>query len=107
VWYARRSDDAGTSSHRHEATHDDEAIEADEEDHREDATEASTGTSVPLPTATDATRASVEQLSSLAVSSKDDAAAATELPTEVTRSDKEVEAESNVRGKTEASAPTS
>jgi hypothetical protein len=77
VWYARKSEDAGTSSHRHEPTHDDEAIEADEEDH---ATEPSTGTKDPPPSATAVTHASVEQLSSPAVDSKNEDGTASELP---------------------------
>ena len=108
MWYARKSEDAAVSSHAHEATHDDEAIEAEEEDHREDAAEPCAGTSVPLPTATGATRASVEQLSSIAVSPKDDATAATtEPPAAMAQFEEDVQARTKGTERTEASDPTS
>jgi hypothetical protein len=80
VWWARKAEDANSSGyHSSEPVHDEENIESDEEDHGQHATEPRTGTSVPLPTVTDATQASVEQLSTLAVSTKDDEPVA-ELP---------------------------
>jgi hypothetical protein len=51
---------------------DDEILESDEDDTTHHATEGGGVTNVPLPTATDVTQASVDQLSALAVSSKDD-----------------------------------
>lgn len=65
-WYARKPDDA-TAAHAGEDVQDEEDIETDEEDRGQHATDRSQ-TNVPLPTATDVTQASVEQLSTLAMS---------------------------------------
>jgi hypothetical protein len=73
VWWARKSEDASPGNSQ-DPVLDDEVLESDEDDHHEhDTTESEGVTNVPLPTTTDATQASVEQLSALAVSSKDDA----------------------------------
>lgn len=66
-WYARKPEDANVT-HAGEDFQDEEDIETDEEDRGQHATEPKTQTNVPLPTATDVTQASVEQLSTLAVS---------------------------------------
>jgi hypothetical protein len=73
VWWARKSEDASPGNSQ-DPVLDDEVLESDEDDHHaDDAIESEGVTNVPLPTTTDATQASVEQLSALAVSSKDDA----------------------------------
>jgi hypothetical protein len=73
VWWARKSEDASPGNSQ-DPVLDDEVLESDEDDHHaDDAPESEAVTNVPLPTTTDATQASVEQLSALAVSSKDDA----------------------------------
>jgi hypothetical protein len=73
VWWARKSEDASPGNAQ-DPVLDDEVLESDEDDpHADDATEAEGVTNVPLPTTTDATKGSVEQLSALAVSSKNDA----------------------------------
>jgi hypothetical protein len=73
VWWARKSEDASNNGNPQDPVLDDEILESDEDDqHEENDTEPANVTNVPLPTTTDATQASVEQLSALAVSSKDD-----------------------------------
>jgi hypothetical protein len=72
MWWARKAEDASTSGPDQEAVHDEEVLEFDEEDNSHHATVPSSVTNVPLPTTTDLTRASVDQLSALAMSSKDD-----------------------------------
>jgi hypothetical protein len=73
VWWARKSADASNNGNPQDPVLDDEILESDEdEQHEGDATKSTNVTNVPLPTTTDATQASVEQLSALAVSSKDD-----------------------------------
>ncbi|KAH3905008.1 hypothetical protein HBI56_217910 [Parastagonospora nodorum] len=72
VWWARKAEDGSNSSYSHEPVLDDEILESDEDDASHHATEGGGVTNVPLPTATDVTQASVDQLSALAVSSKDD-----------------------------------
>jgi hypothetical protein len=73
VWWARKPEDASTNDNPQDPVRDDEILESDEDDnYGENDTESANVTNAPLPTATDATQASVEQLSALAVSSKDD-----------------------------------
>jgi hypothetical protein len=67
VWWARKSEDASNNGNPQDPVLDDEILESDEDDqHEENDTEPANVTNVPLPTTT------VEQLSALAVSSKDD-----------------------------------
>jgi hypothetical protein len=68
VWWARKAEDASTSTYSHEPVLDDELIQTDEEDDEQHAVDADGVTNVPLPSATDVTQASVDQLSALAVS---------------------------------------
>ncbi|KAH8696830.1 S-adenosyl-L-methionine-dependent methyltransferase [Phaeosphaeriaceae sp. PMI808] len=79
MWYARKPDDTSLGN-REEPIHDDEALEFDEEDQGQHATEPTTDTSVPLPFTTDVTREPAEQLEALAVSSKNDDVPSTEQP---------------------------
>jgi hypothetical protein len=73
VWWARKPEDASNNGNPQDPVLDDEILESDEEDNYEEKdTESANVTNVPLPTATDATQASVEQLSALAVNCKDD-----------------------------------
>lgn len=74
VWYARKSTDAGSDG-SHEPVLDDEPLESDEEAAAQQQATAQAQapvTDVPLPSTTDVTKASIEQLSALAVSSQDD-----------------------------------
>jgi hypothetical protein len=68
VWWARKAQDASSSTHDQEPVLDDELIQTDEEDSERDAVDAEGVTNVPLPSTTDVTQASVDQLSALAVS---------------------------------------
>jgi len=72
VWWARKAEDGSSASYSHEPVLDDEVLESDEEDAAHHATEGGGVTNVPLPSATDITQASVDQLSALAVGSKAD-----------------------------------
>jgi hypothetical protein len=65
VWWARKPTDASSYGQGNDPVHDEEDLESDEEDRGHHATNI---TNVPLPSATDATQASVEQLAALAVS---------------------------------------
>jgi hypothetical protein len=65
VWFARKPTEASNYGHGNDPVHDEEVLESDEEDRGNHATHV---TNVPLPSTTDATQASVEQLSALAVS---------------------------------------
>lgn len=71
VWYARKSADASPDG-SHEPVLDEEPLESDEEiAAQQEASQPAQAevTDVPLPTTTDITKASVEQLATLAVSS--------------------------------------
>jgi hypothetical protein len=72
VWWARKAENTGSAGAYQDPILDDEPLETDEEDQGHHATAPAAVTNVPLPTATDLTQASVDQLSALAVSSKDD-----------------------------------
>jgi hypothetical protein len=72
VWWARKAENTGSAGAYQDPILDDELLETDEEDQGHAAPAPAAVTNVPLPTATDMTQASVDQLSALAVSSKDD-----------------------------------
>jgi hypothetical protein len=64
VWFARKPAEASNYGHGNDPIHDEEILESDEEDRGSHPTHV---TNVPLPSTTDATQASVDQLSALAV----------------------------------------
>jgi hypothetical protein len=65
VWFARKPTEASNYGYGNDPIHDEEVLESDEEDRGNHTTHV---TNVPLPSTTDATQASVEQLSTLSVS---------------------------------------
>ncbi|KAF1833331.1 S-adenosyl-L-methionine-dependent methyltransferase [Decorospora gaudefroyi] len=79
-WHARKAADASNASYGHELIHEEEAIAPDEEDHGSHARTFSNSVHsqlVPIPTATDATQASIEHMATVAI--KDDQTPAKEI----------------------------
>jgi hypothetical protein len=67
LWYARKPEDTSNLDNVHDTIRDEEMLESDEEDDGNHARESSDAVQpAPIPTATDASQASVEQLTSVA-----------------------------------------
>ncbi|CAO2658560.1 Nn.00g062830.m01.CDS01 [Neocucurbitaria sp. VM-36] len=83
-WYARKPEDSSSSGYSHEATQDEEILESDEEEHGLHTTEHESSTTplLPIPTTTDVTQASVEQLAAVALKDIDAPSIEQSVPSE-------------------------